>query len=103
VNMMKMLRDVQQAQARLAAVQQELARREVEAQSGGGVVKVTARGDGTFISIRIDPQAVDPQDVEMLQDLVLSAVNAAADQVRQLMSDEMAKATGGLKIPGLSL
>ena len=103
MNVMKMMRDLQQAQSKLASVQEELARREVQSQSGGGVVKVVARGDGTFVSIRIDPQAVDPQDVEMLQDLILSAVNAASEEVRKLMASEMSKVTGGLKIPGMGL
>jgi DNA-binding YbaB/EbfC family protein len=82
-------------------VQAELAARTVEASSGGGAVKVTAKCDGSVASIKIDPQAANPSDVAMLEDLVLSAVNQALSQAKEIANGEMGKLTSGISIPGL--
>lgn len=96
-----MLRQAQQIQQRMAKLQEELAGRTVESSVGGGMVKVVANGRQEVVSITIDPEVVAPDDVEMLQDLILSAVNDALKKSQEMASAEMAKLTGGLKIPGL--
>ncbi|MEG6617121.1 YbaB/EbfC family nucleoid-associated protein [Peptococcaceae bacterium 1198_IL3148] len=100
-NMNKMMKQVQKMQQDMAKMQEELANRTVEATAGGGVVKVVANGRNELVSIEINPEAVDPGDVEMLQDLVLAAVNESLRKSQELVSSEMSKITGGLKIPGL--
>jgi DNA-binding YbaB/EbfC family protein len=100
-NMQKMMKQVQKMQADMAKLQEELGDRTVESTSGGGVVKVVANGRQELISVEIKPEAVDPEDVDMLQDLILSAVNNALTQSRDMVSKEMGKLTGGLNIPGL--
>ena len=87
-------------QERMAAAQAELATRTVESSAGGGKIKVTATGAGDIVSIKIDPQVVDPQDVEFLEDLVLTGVKQALEDAKALAGAEMGKLTGGLKIPG---
>lgn len=96
------LRQAQLMQSRMAKAQEDLAQLTVEGSSGGGMVKVTCTGKQEILSLVIDKKAVDPEDVEMLQDLVLAAVNDALRQSRELMEREMGAVTGGLKIPGLS-
>ena len=81
----------------------QLAARTVEATSGGGAVKVTAKCDGTIASIKIDAQALNPADAQLLEDMILSAVNSALSQARDISSAEMGKATAGLNIPGLGM
>ena len=88
-------------QKQIEEVQAQLAQRTVEATSGGGVVKVVAKCDGTLASIKMDPQAVNPADVQLLEDLVLTAANTALSQAKQINNDEMGKVTSGLSIPGL--
>ncbi|KJS18001.1 MAG: nucleoid-associated protein [Peptococcaceae bacterium BRH_c4b] len=100
-NMAKMMKQVQKMQADMAKMQEELGDRTVETTAGGGVVKVVANGKQEITLVEIKPEAVDPEDVEMLQDLILTAVNAALNQSRDMMSKEMSKLTGGLNIPGL--
>lgn len=100
-NMNKMMKQVQKMQADMAKMQEELAKRTVEATAGGGVVKVEASGKQEIVSITIKPEAVDPDDVEMLQDLILAATNEALRQSQEMVSKEMGKLTGGLNIPGL--
>ena len=90
-------------QERMAEAQVALAGRTIEATTGGGKVKVTATGAGDVTSIKIDPQVVDPTDVEMLEDLVLTAVKQALEDAKKLGNDEIGKLTGGMKIPGLSM
>jgi len=102
MNIAKMLKEAQRMQERMAEAQSELANQTIEAASGGGKVKVTATGAGDIVSIKIDPQVVDPQDVEFLEDLVLTAVKQALEDAKELAGTEMGKLTGGLKIPGLS-
>ena len=96
-----MLKQAQQMQAKLAAVQDEIAVARNEASAGGGVVKVTVIGGSRIESIEIDPEVVDPEDVEMLQDLILAAVNEAMDSAQKLAADKMSAITGGMNIPGL--
>ena len=95
-----LLRQAQVMQSKMAQMQEELARKTVEGSSGGGMVRVTATGRQELVSIVIDRNAVDPDDVEMLQDLVLTAVNDSLRLSRELMEREMASVTGGLKLPG---
>ena len=95
------LKQAQQMQAKLAKAQEELELETVEASIGGGVIKVVATGKQTIDSLIIDPSAVDPDDVEMLQDLVLAAVNEALAKSQQLVAERMSAITGGMKIPGM--
>lgn len=96
-----MLKEAQRMQTRMAETQAELAARTIESSAGGGKVKVVATGAGDIVSIKIDPQVVDPQDVELLEDLVLAGVKQALEDAKNLAGDEMGKITGGLNIPGL--
>jgi len=100
-NMMKMLKQAQGLQAQMQKVQEELAEREISYSSGGGMVSVTATCDGSVRDVKIDPKAVDPDDVEMLQDLVLSAVQGAVNLGKQTMAEEMSGLTQGMNIPGM--
>ena len=96
-----MMRQMQQMQKNLAKAQQELEETTVEASSGGGVVTVTMNGHQKILSINIAKEVVDPDDVEMLQDLIMSAINEAAEKASQLANSRMGGLTGGLNIPGL--
>ena len=100
-NMQGMLQKVQKMQAEMQKVQAELQARTIESTSGGGAAKVTVTGKKELTGVVIDPQVVDPEDVEMLQDLILAAVNEALHQVDTVTEAEMNKVTGGLKIPGM--
>jgi DNA-binding YbaB/EbfC family protein len=82
-------------------VQADLAQRTIEATSGGGAVKVTAKCDGTIASIKIDPQAINPADAQLLEDLILTAANQALSQARDIANSEMGKVTSGMQIPGM--
>ncbi len=95
------MKQAQQMQRQMAQLQEEIATKTVEGSSGGGVVKVVARGDQSIESIKIDPKAVDPDDVEMLEDLILTAVKSALNQAKELSNDEMGKLTGGMNLPGM--
>jgi DNA-binding YbaB/EbfC family protein len=99
VNLNKMMKQVQEAQAKMAQVQDELSKKTVEATAGGGKVKVVMGGDGTLVSLAIAPEVVDPADVEMLQDLVVAAVNEGKRKSSELVSREMKKAAGNLGLP----
>src|SRR5258705_7690418 len=101
-NLGKLVKEAARMQQKMEQVQAELASRTVEATSGGGAVKVMARCDGTVASIKIDPQAATPGDISMLEDLVLSAVNQALTQAKEIANSEMGKLTSGLSIPGLT-
>ena len=96
-----MMKQAQQFQARLAKAQEELESQTVEASSGGGMVKVVATGKQTVESIIIERDAVDPDDVELLQDMVLAAVNDALNQSQAMAAERLGAITGGLKIPGM--
>jgi DNA-binding YbaB/EbfC family protein len=95
------MKQAQKMQAKMAEMQEELADRVVEGTSGGGMVKVQANGRQEVLSILIEPDVVDPEDVEMLQDLVVAAVNDALRKSQEMMAEEMKKLTGGMSIPGL--
>jgi len=95
-------KQAQEMQAKLARVQEELAHRTVEASSGGGMVLVTVTGQLALSSIKIDPAVVNPQEMEMLEDLVLAATNEGLRLAREMAAEEMSKITGGMKIPGLT-
>ncbi len=102
MNIQKMMKEAQKMQERLAKAQSDLAEQTVEASAGGGRVTVTASGSGDITAIKISPEAVDPQDVEMLEDLVLSGVREAQEAARRLQAESMGKVTGGLGgLPGL--
>jgi len=93
---------IQQMQNRMAKIQQELEEAVVDGTSGGGVVKAQVSGQKQLVSIKIDPSAVDPEDVEMLEDLIVAAVQDATERAQQLAEDKMSALTGGMKIPGLT-
>lgn len=97
-----MMKQAQKLQSKMARLQEELAEKTVEASAGGGMVKVVANGKQQIVSVQIEKEVVDPDDVEMLQDLVLAAVNDALTRSQEMVSAEMSKLTGGLNIPGLT-
>ena len=97
----KILKQAARVQRQIEEVQAQLAARTVEATSGGGAVKVMAKCDGTVASIKIDPQAINPGDAQLLEDLVLTAVNNALSQAKEISAAEMGKVTSGFSVPGL--
>ena len=97
-----LMKQAQKMQQQMAKIQEEMSSRTVEASAGGGMVTVTANGKQQILSVRIEPQVVDPNDVDMLQDLVAAAVNEALKKAQDMMTEEMSKVTGGLQIPGLT-
>lgn len=98
-NMNQMMKQVKKMQAEMMKAQEELANQTVEGTAGGGVVKVTANGQKQVTEIVIDPEVVDPDDVEMLQDLVLAAIKDAMDKADQLANDNLGKFAGGMNLP----
>ncbi|MNJ38332.1 YbaB/EbfC family nucleoid-associated protein [Paenibacillus bouchesdurhonensis] len=100
-NMNQMMKQVKKMQEQMLKAQEELGGKSVEGSAGGGVVTVEVNGHKKVLSINIKPEAVDPEDVEMLQDLVLTAVNDALGKADELANNDMGKFTGGMKIPGL--
>ena len=100
--MNRFMRQAQELQAKLAKAQQELASATIEATSGGGAVKVTVNGQQEVQSVKISPEAINPEDVELLEDLVLAAINEAMTKSKELAAERLGKITGGLKIPGLT-
>jgi DNA-binding YbaB/EbfC family protein len=96
------MKAIQQMQMRLEKIQRELGETEVEGSAGGGVVVAKVTGQKEFVSIKIDPSAVDPDDVEMLEDMINAAITDAMTKAGALMEQQMGALTGGLKIPGLS-
>ncbi len=97
----QMIRQAQELQARLGKIQEELAQAEVEGSAGGGAVKVVVNGHQKVLTVKISSEVVTAEDVEMLEDLVLSAVNEAMSQAQALAEKRMGAATGGLKLPGI--
>jgi len=95
------MKQAQMMQQKMAKLQEEAAQQTAEATAGGGVVTAVVTGKNQLVSLVIKPEAVDPNDVEMLQDLIVAAVNEALKKVQAKFSEEMAKITGGLNIPGL--
>ncbi len=101
MNRNQMMAQARKMQEQLLAAQQEASQTEVSASAGGGAVKVTASGDMRLTSLEIDPQALDPDDAEMLQDMIMAAVNDALDSAEKAANDKLSAVTGGLNIPGL--
>ena len=99
--MANMMKQAQKLQAKMMKLQEELAEKTVESSAGGGMVKVVANGRQQILSIQIEKEVVDPEDVEMLQDLVMAAVNDALAKAREMVGSEMSRLTGGMNIPGL--
>jgi nucleoid-associated protein EbfC len=99
MNIMKMMKQAQEMQSKMQSTQAELAAKTVEGTAGGGAVTVTATGAGDVIAIKINPSAVDPDDVEMLEDLVLTGVKNALQIAKEMSAQEMGKLTAGLNLP----
>ncbi|PYJ87486.1 MAG: nucleoid-associated protein [Verrucomicrobia bacterium] len=97
----KLMKQAARIQRQMEAVQAQLAVRTVEATSGGGAVKVVAKCDGTIASIKIDPQAINPSDAQLLEDMILTAGNNALSQAKEISTAEMGKVTSGFSLPGL--
>jgi DNA-binding YbaB/EbfC family protein len=100
-NMGQLMKQAQQIQSKMAKLQEELAEKTVEASAGGGMVTAVVNGRQEIVSIQIDPEVVDSDDVEMLQDLVMAAVNDALTRAKNMMSEEMGNLTKGMNIPGM--
>jgi nucleoid-associated protein EbfC len=100
-NLGNIMNQAKKIQERLASVQEEMALKTIEGSAGGGMVTVTANGRQEIVSLKIEPEVVNPEDIEMLQDLVQAAVNDALRKSQEMVQQEMSKITGGLKIPGL--
>ncbi len=98
-----LMKEAQKLQQQMAAMQEEVAQKKVEATAGGGMVTVQANGKQEILSIKIDPEVINKDDAQMLEDLVLAACNEALRKSRELVQQELGKLTGGLKIPGLGL
>ena len=100
-NMASMMKQAQKLQAKMMKLQEEMAEKTVETAAGGGMVKVVANGRQQIVSVSIEKEVVDPDDVEMLQDLILAAVNDALAKSQEMVTAEMSKLTGGMNIPGM--
>lgn len=96
-----MMQQAQKLQAKMMELQDEMAGKTVEATAGGGMVTVVVNGKQEILSLSIDPDVVDRQEIEMLQDLIIAAVNEGVRRAQQLLAEEMKKLTGGMAIPGL--
>ncbi|HQM43693.1 MAG TPA: YbaB/EbfC family nucleoid-associated protein [Smithellaceae bacterium] len=101
-NFGNIMKQAKKMQEQMGKIQEELEAKTVEAQAGGGMVRVVVNGKFNVVSIKIEKEAVNPEDVEMLEDLVVAAVNEGVRKAQEMASQEMAKITGGLGIPGLS-
>ena len=95
------MKEAQKMQAEMARVQEEAKQKTAEATAGGGMVTVVASGTGEIISVKIEKEVVDPEDVEMLQDLIMAASNEALRRAQEMVNEEMSKLTGGMQLPGL--
>ncbi len=96
-----LMKQAQKMQEKIVEMQEELASKEVEASVGGGMVRVVANGRQEIISIKIEPAVVNPEEIDMLEDLIVAGVNEALRKVQEMVGQEMSKLTGGIKIPGL--
>jgi DNA-binding YbaB/EbfC family protein len=101
VNIQKMMKQAQEAQAKMVVLQDDLARETVEASAGGGVVKAVMTGSQELTSISIDPAAIDPDEVELLEDMIVAAINEASRLASELAGSRMQEITGGMNLPGL--
>ena len=97
----KLMKQAARVQQQMEQVQAQLAARTIEATSGGGAVKVVAKCDGTIASVKIDPQALNPADAQLLEDMILTAANQALGQAKEISNAELGKVTAGLSLPGL--
>jgi hypothetical protein len=97
----KIVKQAARMQQQMEQIQAQLAVRTVEATSGGGAVKVVAKCDGSISTVKIDPQSINPADAQLLEDMIVTAVNSALEQAKQISSAEMGKATQGFSLPGL--
>jgi DNA-binding YbaB/EbfC family protein len=100
-SIVKLMKQAARMQQQMEEIQNQLAARTVDATSGGGAVKVTAKCDGTIASIKIDPAAINPADAQLLEDMILTAANQALGQAKEISNAEMGKVTSGLNLPGL--
>ncbi len=98
-----MMKQVQKMQKKMMALQEELEQKRVEGSSGGGVVNVVVNGRQDVLEIKISPDVVNPDDVDMLEDLILPAINQAHQRAQEMMQEEMGELTGGIQIPGLTM
>lgn len=96
-----LMKQAQQMQQKMVKLQEEIAKKTLEASVGGGMVSVTVNGKNEVLRIKIEPQVVDPNDIEMLEDLIVAGVNEAIRKAQDMVNEEMGKLTGGMKIPGL--
>jgi DNA-binding YbaB/EbfC family protein len=96
-----LMKQAQQMQQKMLKLQEDMAQRTVEASVGGGMVTVMVNGKNEVLRVKIEPQVVDPDDVEMLEDLIVAGVNEALRKAQEMVAEEMSKLTGGMKIPGL--
>ncbi len=96
-----MMKQAQKIQSKMLQVQNELTSKKIETTVGGGMIRVVANGAKKIVSIEIEQEVVNPEDIEMLQDLIVAAINDALNKAEKMASDEMSKITGGLRIPGL--
>ncbi|MCC3145276.1 YbaB/EbfC family nucleoid-associated protein [Halanaerobium sp. Z-7514] len=101
MDMKKLMKQAQQMQSKMAKMQEELEDKTLESTAGGGAVKVVVNGKQELVDLQIDPDAVDPDDVEMLEDLILAAVNQAMREMQEMVNEEMGKVTGGMNLPGM--
>ncbi len=99
----ELLKQAQRMQKRIKESQEELSNKVIEASSGGGMVKISMNGNQEIISLKIDKEVVNPDDVEMLEDLIIAAIEEARQKVKEMIESEMSGLTGGIKIPGLNL
>jgi len=99
-NMGNMMKQAQKLQSKMLKMQEELAEKTVESTAGGGMVKAVANGRQQIVSISLEKEVVDPEDIEMLQDLILAAVNDALSKAQEMVASEMGKLTGGFNLPG---
>lgn len=100
-NMGNLMKQAQQFQSKVAKLQEEIGEKTVEASAGGGMVTVIANGRQEIVSIKIDPEVIDPEDVDMLQDLIQAAVNDGLSRAKEMMNEEMGKLTKGLNLPNI--
>ena len=100
-NMGNLMKQAQQFQTKMAKLQEELGQKTVEASSGGGMVTVVVNGQQEIVSIKIDREVVDPEDIDMLQDLILAAINDGLTRAKNMVNEEMGKLTGGLNMPNI--
>ena len=101
MNMKKMMQKAKKMQAKMSKMQEELEDETVEATAGGGVVKVVVNGKQELVDIKIDEEAVDPEDVEMLEDLILAAVNEGMNKIQDMINEQMGDMAGGMNLPGM--